>query len=98
VPNHRSIGVHGHRGARAALPENTLEGFRYAIAAGVDAIEMDVAITRDDVPVVSHDPWLPGGRPIRALALQEIRRDAPGVPALQEVLALAPAGSFSISS
>ncbi|MGO4883612.1 MAG: glycerophosphodiester phosphodiesterase family protein [Bryobacteraceae bacterium] len=54
----RRILVYGHRGARALLPENTLPGFEYAIAAGVDAIELDVAVTRDDVVVVSHDPEL----------------------------------------
>jgi glycerophosphoryl diester phosphodiesterase len=48
--------VHGHRGARAARPENTLAAFEYAIAAGADYIELDLAVTRDDVLVVSHDP------------------------------------------
>jgi glycerophosphoryl diester phosphodiesterase len=56
----RRIEVHGHRGARALRPENTLPAFEYAIAAGVDAIEMDVAVTRDNVVVVSHDPVLEG--------------------------------------
>lgn len=48
--------VHGHRGARAMRPENTLPAFECAISLGVDALEMDVAVTRDDVVVVSHDP------------------------------------------
>ena len=39
-------------------PENTLPGFEYAISVGADALEMDVAVTRDDVVVVSHDPKL----------------------------------------
>jgi glycerophosphoryl diester phosphodiesterase len=51
-------GVHGHRGARAILPENTIPAFEYAIALGVDAIEMDVHVAKDGVVVVSHDPWL----------------------------------------
>ncbi len=51
----RRIQVHGHRGARAVMPENTLAGFEYAIALGVDAIEMDVH-ARDGVVVVKHDP------------------------------------------
>ena len=46
------IQVHGHRGARAVLPENTLPAFEYAIDQGVDAIEMDVILTKDDVPVI----------------------------------------------
>ncbi len=60
----RRIQVHGHRGARALRPENTLAAFEYAIAAGVDAIELDVAVSRDDVVVVSHDPVLEGPRGI----------------------------------
>jgi glycerophosphoryl diester phosphodiesterase len=52
------IQVHGHRGARAMRPENTLPAFEYAIAQGVDALELDMAVTRDNVVVVSHDPIL----------------------------------------
>lgn len=50
--------VHGHRGARALRPENTLPAFEYAIALGVDALELDMAVTKDNVLVVSHDPIL----------------------------------------
>jgi glycerophosphoryl diester phosphodiesterase len=50
--------VHGHRGARALRPENTLPAFEYAIAQGVDALELDMAVTKDNVLVVSHDPVL----------------------------------------
>jgi len=50
--------VHGHRGARALRPENTLPAFEYAIALGVDALELDMAVTKDNVLVVSHDPLL----------------------------------------
>jgi len=75
------IQVHGHRGARAVLPENTLPAFEYAIDAGADAIEMDVNVTRDDVLVISHDPVLnpeicrgPGGSHIiRELTFSELR-------------------------
>src|SRR5689334_6340471 len=50
--------VHGHRGARARRPENTLPAFEYAIQQGVDALEMDMAVTKDNIIVVSHDPIL----------------------------------------
>jgi len=50
--------VIGHRGNAAHAPENTIESFRQAIALGVDAIELDVRLTRDGVPVVVHDPTL----------------------------------------
>jgi glycerophosphoryl diester phosphodiesterase len=54
----RRIDLHGHRGARGLFPENTLAGFAGALAIGVDAIELDVAVTADDVVVVTHDPRL----------------------------------------
>ena len=50
--------LHGHRGARGLWPENTLAGFRAALALGVDALEMDVGLSADGVVVVSHDPRL----------------------------------------
>ncbi len=75
--------VHGHRGARSVLPENTLPAFEYAIAQGADAIELDLAVTKDNVLVVSHDPLInekickgPAGAPrvIRQLTLAEVRQ------------------------
>ncbi len=50
--------VHGHRGARAMRPENTIPAFEYAIAQGVDVLELDMGVTKDGVVVVSHDPIL----------------------------------------
>lgn len=78
----RGLQVHGHRGARAVLPENTIPGFLHAIQVGADAIELDVLVTRDDIPVVCHDPVLrlaicrgPGGRrTVRRLSLEELRQ------------------------
>ncbi len=57
-PSSHVILVHGHRGARAQRPENTLPAFEYAINAGVDALELDMAVTKDNVIVISHDPIL----------------------------------------
>ena len=54
----RSIDLQGHRGARGLHPENTLVGFAGALAIGVDTLELDVAVTADDVVVVTHDPTL----------------------------------------
>ena len=45
----------GHRGAAGLAPENTLEGFAAAVAAGVDRIELDVRRTSDRRVVVFHD-------------------------------------------
>jgi glycerophosphoryl diester phosphodiesterase len=47
--------VIAHRGASAEAPENTLPSFLRAVAQGADAIELDVHVTADDVPVVMHD-------------------------------------------
>ncbi len=50
--------VIGHRGNRAHSPEDTLESLREAVALGVDALEFDVHVTRDGIPVLHHDPTL----------------------------------------
>lgn len=47
--------LYAHRGASAELPENTLPAFERAIEIGVDALEMDLQITRDDQLIVVHD-------------------------------------------
>jgi glycerophosphoryl diester phosphodiesterase len=48
--------VIAHRGASAEAPENTMPSFLRAVEQGADAIEIDVHVTADDVPVVMHDP------------------------------------------
>jgi glycerophosphoryl diester phosphodiesterase len=48
----------GHRGARGLAPENTLPGFARALSLGVSTLELDTAITKDGVIVISHDPAL----------------------------------------
>lgn len=48
----------GHRGAPRLAPENTLASFRAAAAAGIKAVEFDVALTFDNRPVVIHDASL----------------------------------------
>jgi glycerophosphoryl diester phosphodiesterase len=73
--------VHGHRGARAVRPENTIPAFEYAIEVGADALEMDVAVTKDNILVISHDPHINPeicqgphpGTAIRQLTLAELR-------------------------
>lgn len=51
--------VIAHRGApsfAAGIKENTLKAFDRASDSGAWGIELDVRFTRDDVPVVIHDP------------------------------------------
>jgi len=79
--------LQGHRGARGLLPENTLAGFEKAIELGVTTLETDLAVTKDGVVVISHDPdlnpalvrgpsgfWLDARGPaIRTLSLAEVK-------------------------
>jgi glycerophosphoryl diester phosphodiesterase len=69
--------VIGHRGASAEAPENTLPSFLRAIEQGVDAIELDVHVTADDVPVVLHDPTVTrttsGAGAIAAMSWRTVR-------------------------
>src|ERR1700678_2972741 len=54
----RFILVHAHRGGRAYRPENSLPSFQYGISVGADVLELDLAVTKDNVLVVSHSPYL----------------------------------------
>lgn len=53
-----------HRAGAALWPQNSLTAVRSAIAyrdaegRAVQGIEIDIALTRDGVPVLSHDPWV----------------------------------------
>ena len=53
----KQVEVHGHRGCRGILPENTIPAFLKATELGVDALELDVVITGDAQVLVSHEPW-----------------------------------------
>lgn len=49
--------VLGHRGWRGLYPENSLIGFEKLSLAGIDAVELDIVITKDKEILVSHEPW-----------------------------------------
>ena len=82
-----SFDLQAHRGGRGLTPESTLAGFRNAIALGVATLETDLAVTKDDVLVLSHEPhlnpdlvrgsdgkWLEGTGPtIHSLTLAELK-------------------------
>ena len=52
-PSHR--GITAHRGNSGMFPENTLPAFENAIELGVDWIELDLFLTKDQQLVVIHD-------------------------------------------
>tara|TARA_R110002096_G_scaffold317854_1_gene512203 strand:+ start:2127 stop:3050 length:924 start_codon:yes stop_codon:yes gene_type:complete len=67
----QKIEVHGHRGERGNLPENSIEAFLGALHKGVDVLELDIVISKDRKVVVSHEPFMssvymskPSGKPI----------------------------------
>ena len=70
--------VIAHRGAAADAPENTLAAFELALGQGADAIELDVHLSADGVPVVIHDMRLDrttsGKGLVREHTVAEIRR------------------------
>jgi glycerophosphoryl diester phosphodiesterase len=49
------IKIYGHRGARGVLPENTLESFKYLFENNIHAYETDILISKDFIPVITHD-------------------------------------------
>ncbi len=51
----KKIIVEGHRGYCAKFPENTMISFEAAMDLGVDAVEFDIRLTKDKVPVIMHD-------------------------------------------
>jgi glycerophosphoryl diester phosphodiesterase len=67
-----------HRGYSARAPENTLVAIEAAIAAGADAVEFDLHVTSDGVPVLFHDDTLArttdGDGALRDRTLAELRR------------------------
>lgn len=81
-----------HRGDPYRVRENTVASLRSALRRGADAVEIDVRLTRDGVPVLLHDATLKRlwehERPVNALSFEEVRGlTGGGVPALAEALA-----------
>lgn len=93
-----------HRGGAGLGPENTLAAALLGHAAGAEAWELDVQLSRDGVPVVIHDeslrrttdaadrfaddPRSASGLLVADFDLAEIRALTPGVPTLEEALDL----------
>lgn len=91
----------GHRGAAAYAPENTIEGIHTAADMGVEWVELDVKLTKDDVPIIFHDDMLDrttnGMGAIKDFTLEELKELDAGswfadgfatttIPTLEEVV------------
>lgn len=46
--------VMAHAGGKGIYPDNTMLAFEYAYNLGVDVLEMDVQLTKDGIPVLTH--------------------------------------------
>lgn len=80
-----------HRGDPYRFRENTTDSLRSALEQGADAVEIDVRLTRDGVPVLLHDATLKRlwerERPLATLSAAEVRGlTEGGVPTLAEAL------------
>ncbi|MFJ5099730.1 glycerophosphodiester phosphodiesterase [Streptomyces sp. NPDC088554] len=96
----RAVVAVGHRGDPYRLRENTLPSVRSARERGADAVEIDVRLTRDGVPVLLHDSSLGRlwghDRRVAELTYDELRAlTRGGVPALRDVLGAEAAGGGS---
>ncbi|MEV4918864.1 glycerophosphodiester phosphodiesterase family protein [Streptomyces tirandamycinicus] len=84
----------GHRGVMGVEPENTLRSFVRAERAGMDAIELDLHLSKDGALVVMHDADVDrttdGTGPIAEKTLAELRELDAGqgerIPVFEEVL------------
>ncbi|WP_409473830.1 glycerophosphodiester phosphodiesterase [Streptomyces sp. HC307] len=84
----------GHRGVMGVAPENTLRSFVAAEQAGLDAIELDLHLSKDGALVVLHDTEVDrttdGTGPVAEKTLAELRALDAGqgerIPVFEEVL------------
>ncbi|MFH8611821.1 glycerophosphodiester phosphodiesterase [Streptomyces sp. NPDC018029] len=88
----RTVTAVAHRGDPYRVRENTIPSLRSAIERGADAVEIDVRLSRDGVPVLLHDDTLKRlwgyERPLAALSAAEVHGlTEGGVPTLEAALA-----------
>jgi glycerophosphoryl diester phosphodiesterase len=90
------VEVIGHRGAAGYEPENTLRSFKKALEIGVDIVELDVHLTKDNKLVVIHDEKVDrttnGKGYVKNYKLSELKKLDAGkgerIPTLQEAIDL----------
>ena len=78
IKQNKHIQVIGHRGASGLAPENTLVSFKKALEFGVDYVELDVHLTKDDSVIVIHDATVDrttnGKGKVRDLTLEQLKK------------------------
>jgi len=67
-----------HRGGKGLWPENTIYGYKNALASGADVLEIDIRRTKEGIIVISHDERVDkttdGSGEIRTFTLQELQQ------------------------
>ena len=104
APDRATPLVLSHRGNMPGFVENTLGGFRAALAVGADVLESDVHVSRDGVPMLFHDETLErltgDPRRIRDVSSHELKTldlgAGEGVPTLEDVLVTLPTARFNL--
>lgn len=79
--------VIAHRGASLELPENSIESIILAFSLDVDAVEIDVHLSKDEIPVVIHDDSLIRTHNDKRFVHDCLASELP-VPTLEDVLRL----------
>ncbi|MFE9648885.1 glycerophosphodiester phosphodiesterase [Streptomyces sp. NPDC006365] len=97
----RTVTAVAHRGDPYRVRENTIDSLRSALQRGADAVEFDVRLTRDDVPVLLHDATLKRlwehDRPLLSLSADEVHGlTSGGIPTLEEALKATGHGRFMV--
>ena len=68
-----------HRGKPGEAPENTIASYQLALELGADAIEMDIRLTADQVPVVFHYYYLDKTTTSKGVIFQYTGKELEGV-------------------
>jgi glycerophosphoryl diester phosphodiesterase len=80
--SHHNVDVIAHRGGDGQWPGETLFAFANAKKIGVDVLEMDIRVTRDEQLVMMHNPTVrattKGWLPVRCYTLAEIQKLSAG--------------------
>lgn len=93
MKNNSKITTIAHRGASFHALENTVDSIKKAIVLKADMIEVDVRLTKDNIPVLMHDTTVnrttDGKGKVNKLTLKEIKKfntDGEKVPTLNQLL------------
>lgn len=80
----------GHRGAKGLAPENTIASLLKAIEHGVDEVEFDLRVTKDDEVILSHNSELHNasgtGLVVADHTYSELKTHKPDLTTFDEVL------------